>query len=391
MSGNTPSVEGIKYLSWLAHSGYGTAARRLLMGLRNLDVSFTWTPMVAGRLLCEPFRGNAVGDPELDPWCNRPIPYDTVILHMVPEYVLHCRCREPGKRLVLHTAWETDSIPHHWRFLLEQADLVIVPCSWNKTVFERAGVRTRIEVLPHILADPVQTAGNGPWSIPDKDFVFYAVEAWRVRKALREMLRCYLDTFTAEDPVTFVLKTDSRDASAPHLFGGQSTRRIVRSLIRSYPQPARICLLTNDLLPQDLQRLHTRANCYVSLSRGEGWGLGPFDAASYGKPVIATRFGGARAYLPEDAALFVDCSTVRVEDRAGRPSYSRDQHWAEADLAHASRLMTWAVEHREEAAARGKLLRRFVHANFKERQVVNRLMNILTSSSCAPPVEACTE
>src|SRR3989304_8664596 len=141
---------GIKYICPYDYSGYGTAARRVLIGLRNAGIPFPWAPMVVGKgwdLWYEPFTGRGVGDPELDLWCNRDIPYDTVIVHLVPEYLLRWRHLEPGKRLILHTAWETDRIPHHWRFFLELADLILVPSTWNRSVFQQAGLRGPVEVF----------------------------------------------------------------------------------------------------------------------------------------------------------------------------------------------------------------------------------------------------
>jgi hypothetical protein len=45
--------------------------------LAKLGVPVTWTPMILGsawRMGYEPFEGRSVDDPELDPFCNRPIP-----------------------------------------------------------------------------------------------------------------------------------------------------------------------------------------------------------------------------------------------------------------------------------------------------------------------------
>jgi len=372
---------GIKYICPYDYSGYGTAARRVLIGLRNAGIPFTWAPMVVGKgwdLRYEPFTGRGVGDPDLDLWCNRDIPYDTVIVHLVPEYLLRWRHLEPGKRLILHTAWETDRIPHHWRFFLELADLILVPSTWNRSVFQQAGLRVPVEVFPHIAQECRHIPGSPPFFIPDNDFVFYAIESWTGRKALGDVIRCFLNTFSKDDPVTLALKTSRRDLTRIRPFLRLAgTRRAVNRLLSDYKNPAHLCLITRDLPSDDLQRLHLRGGCYVSMSHGEGWGLGSFDAAAYGKPVITTGHGGALDYLPEDTAYLVNCRMVPVDDDWGKPSFAGDQQWAQADPVHASVLMRHVFENRKDAAERGQRLQLWIHERFNERKVIGRLMELV--------------
>jgi glycosyltransferase involved in cell wall biosynthesis len=374
-------VRGIKFVSPYEASGYATAARRVLLGLRDAGVPFTWTPMVPGAgwdLSCEPFLGTAVGDPDLDPYCNRPLDYDTVVVQLVPEYLLHWRLREPHKRLVAMTVWETDSIPHHWRFFLEQADLVLVPCEWNRRVFEAADLRVPVGVLPHIVPKITPAAGPGRWAIPERDFVFYAIEVWTARKALDDLLRCYLDTFTAADPVTLVLKTGRYALTRVRRLGGYgSTACLVRALRRRYAHPARTVVITDTVPAEDIARLHARGDCYVSLTHGEGFGLGILDAAMYANAVITTGFGAPAEYLPADLAWLVNARLVPVVDDLGKPSCLRDQRWAEADPLHASALLRCAFDDRAEAARRGAGLRAAVAARFDERVVIARFLDLV--------------
>jgi len=376
-------TNGIRYISAHGHSGYGTAARRLLLGLNAAGIPFTWTPMVNGRswdLWFEPLQKGSTKDPALDSFCGRDIPYDTVVLHLVPEYALRWRQMEPDKRFILHTTWETDRIPHHWRFFLELADVVIVPSTWNKHIFERAGLRVPVEVLPHIAIDPNPPQGPPPVPIRNDDFVFLTVDSWTPRKGLRNLIKCYLDTFTAADSVTLVVKTGARSYSTKSAWThSASTVAETRAIQGEYRNPARLILLTQDLSESDLLRLHARADCYVSLSHGEGWGIGAFDAATYGKPVIATAFGGSLDYLHPDAACLVRCRMVPVNDDQGKPSFSPDQKWAEPDLVHAGRLMRHVVANRDEAAVRGLQLQSNILKRFNEHAMVARFMQILNS------------
>jgi hypothetical protein len=183
---------GIKYVSLYEPSGYGTAARRYLRGLRKTSISLTWTPMVPGRgwgMGYEPFAGKEIGAPELDSICNQEVEYDTVLVHTVPEYYPFWKKKEPGKRIIGYTVWETDRIPDHWPSLLNGVDRLLVPCHWNKEAFRRCGVVTPIEVIHHILTDAEPSASAGFPDIRPTDYVFYSIGTCTVRKALWNTLR----------------------------------------------------------------------------------------------------------------------------------------------------------------------------------------------------------
>jgi hypothetical protein len=55
---------------------------------------------------------------------------------------------------------------------------------------------------------------------------------------------------------------------------------------------------------------------------------------------VTTAFGGQLDYLGGSPHL-VDYRLVPVQESPRTASYTADQHWAEADLDHAARLLRW--------------------------------------------------
>ena len=150
---------GVKYISLAEPSGYGIAAKRCILALAHAGIDVTWTPMIGGfegPPYYRPFGGTHAGDRDLDPFCNRTIAYDVVIVHTVPEYFPFWIDVERGRTIIGHTVWETTAIPAHWRALLNAVDRLLVPCGWNKTVFEDCGVTVPIDVFPHIADDRIR-------------------------------------------------------------------------------------------------------------------------------------------------------------------------------------------------------------------------------------------
>ncbi len=377
------TIRGLKYVSLYEASGYGHAARSYLYGIKAKGIPFTWTPMVAGQALglgYEVFAGDAIGDPELDPFCNKPIAYDSVIVHAVPEYFPFWIKREPNKRVIGYTVWETDSLPRHWPALLNMVDRLFVPCRWNREVFRRCGVTTPIDVVPHVCEKKEPTGDELPREREASPFVFYTIGHWTARKSIWNTIRCYLDTFTAHDRTLLVIKTSNRDFTRRSFLGGlRSTRRAISKLLRDYRDPAKIQLIDDEISDESIHALHRKGNCYVSLCRSEGWGLGAFDAGGCGNPVIITGFGGQLDYLPPDLAFLVNYTLAPVIDHIGRKSYSKDQRWAEPDLKHASSLMRQVFEKSDEAKAKGTMLGKHIRDTFNRGNIIDKMLYAMTS------------
>lgn len=360
-------MRGLRYISLHEVSGYGHAARAYLRGLRQAGVALTWTPLVWSPWTRGYQPRTRVIDDELEDLCDQRVDYDTVLVHAVPE--LMPRFREQGKRLVGYTTWETDRLPAHWPALLNQLDLLLVPCAWNRETFASSGVRVPMAVVPHLPGpSPLE-----PIRSPHADFIFYNIGEWNERKAPWLTIQAFLDEFRDDEPATLVIKTGPRDQRRPGLFSSVEWR--VRALLRG--RWARVVLITRRLTSHELCALHARGDCFLSLCRGEGWGLPAFDAASAGKAVIMTGWGGQTEYLPKDMAWLVDHRLVPVNDPAGRPSYSPEQFWAEPSLPHARALMRYVYAHKDEARTRGERLAAYVRSMFSHQATMRKLLDAL--------------
>ena len=287
--------------------------------------------------------------------------------------------QEPDKRIIGCTVWETDKIPRHWPDLLNMVNHLLVPCRWNREVFQQCGVTTPIDVIPHIFEMKDSGEGELLWDREQSDYVFYTIEAWNARKAIWDTVRCYLDSFTALDRTLLVIKTTREDFTRKSFLRKfVTTKDAVSKILRTYRSPARIRLIDEEISSESILRLHRRGDCYVSLCRSEGWGLGAFDAAGFGNPVIMTGFGGQLDYLPKHLSFLVDYTLIPVVDRVGRKSYSTDQNWAKPDLKHASLLMRQVFENREDARDRGLMLKKHIRGNFNIKVIADKLLQVVT-------------
>jgi glycosyltransferase involved in cell wall biosynthesis len=80
-------------------------------------------------------------------------------------------------------------------------------------------------------------------------------------------------------------------------------------------------------------------HCFVSLSRSEGFGLGGFDAATHGRPVITVDYGGPADYLGSDWRGRVPYRMASAENPSGYDWFDDGHSWPQPDDAAAFALM----------------------------------------------------
>jgi glycosyltransferase involved in cell wall biosynthesis len=353
------------YLSLDEDSGYGVAAQRCIAALEESGLAVSWTPFVPGPrwgLGYEPATGSAEQ------------PTGVVIAHLVAEYLPVIRARSPNAFLVAHTVWDTTRIPEHWIDCLNEANLVVVPSRFSAAAIERRGVTPPVAIVPHVAPPATGARSGAPWpEIPEDVLVFYTIAEWNERKAPFRTIEAYLRAFTKRDRVLLIVKTshfDRRTAGmpSPSAAGKGTSAWALAQLLAGQADPPAVKLITRPLDGHEIAALHRRGDCYVSLARGEGWGLGAFDAAANGNPVVTTGFGGHLDYLG-DSRLLVPFDLVPVHDPAGFPSYAADQLWAEPDLGRAASLLREVAGGRRPAARLARQMAGEIHRRYSPRAV----------------------
>jgi len=358
---------GVKYFSYPEHSGYGLAALAYVRALHNAGVPVWWAPLIYRNnrqvtwrpedglellpLACEAESDAALQDVGVLARAAGPKAYDTVIMHTVPEH--WPRLIELGKRNIGYTVWETDALPDHWRPLLNAPDKVLVPTTMNQALFTNDGVARPVHVIPHIrrhswnaVSAAEASALRRQLGIADDHFVFYSIGVWDPRKAMDELVARFAREFSADDKVSLVVKT----STAVHCLAldrgpAGGIRERVGALLNQAaaetgrPPPQVTVIPADGVAGRVIDTLHATGDCFVSLAHGEGWGMGAFDAAALGKPVLMTGFGGHTEYLGAAYPGLIAYTMVPVSGWMPEASFRPSQRWAQADAVDAGRLL----------------------------------------------------
>ena len=309
--------------------------------------------------------------------------------------------KKGNRRVVGHTVWETDTVKPHWVPILNRLDHLLVPSEWNRELFLKSGVRVPISVLPHI-PGPSQPAPHERWSeLPRDELLFYCIETWSARKNIEQAIVLFRSTFSASDGVRLIVKTSSLpepgdkgildrpmlrplrplrpilrklpkslSISAVRLFGDSTATRL-RSIKSVIPEGAPVDIITEELTLAEIEGLHQRCDCYFSLTHGEGFGLGAFDATAAGNPVITTGWGGVLDFLDPAHSFLVDWDLAAAWNRPGTGN------WAQPKLDHAARCLRAFRDDPIGARRRTQEAQARFNARFGAATLIPFLLNIL--------------
>ena len=396
-------IKGIKYLGPIFDgSGYAGAGRNYIIALLSQGVPITIDPVRWDRT---PPRLDEKELRILHSLVGKEIDYNIVIHHVVPanltspphEWVDRTGKNtlvEPGKFNILNTVWETDKFHQPWVDLINHnADAVIVPCEWNKEVFERSGVKIPVIKIPHCIEPRkyIKRAYPEFYTHDAKDkFTFYCVGQWASphigsglgsRKRIEDLIRVFKHVFAGVPDVELILKVFGSDNRFTEQAKIQRWIQILFDRINmdlmprkdmSRPPQSRVGNIVfegNSLSAADMLVLHQRADCFVLFSSGEGFLLPAFEASCVGVPTITTGYGGVLEYLNKKNSYLVDYRLEPVFGFYPAKWYTGDMRWASPDLDHAAKLMKHVYLNPDEARMTGALAQKTVFERFTREKV----------------------
>lgn len=302
---------------------------------------------------------------------SKKIQADINIVNMIPP--LFARYRHQGARNVGFTMWEATSLPPIWTQQCNQMDAIMVPCQWNKEVFQNSGVRVPIYVVsPGVDEDELPTVSE---KTDDGEYRFYSIFQWSERKNPVGLLKAYLSTFTDKDPVSLTLKTYSRIPSDQyrHLIEKEieSVRQQLNPTNKNWPK---VNLIGTSLSTEQMSQLHRDNNCFVLPHRTEGWGVPHQDAMANGNPVISTGFSGNMEFMNEQNSYLLRYGMTPVSNMSWLvPWMNQSMRWAEPDIGQLADTMRYCFENRAAAREMGLRGRKHIIENFNTKTAAEQM------------------
>lgn len=188
-------------------------------------------------------------------------------LHLVPESMIK----------IAYSMCEATTIPSKWVEILNgRFDAVVVPDNFLVEVYKSSGVTLPIFVLPCCLF--LEDLLDQPLKVqPSKPFVFGVSAGLGQDKNHELLLKAFIKEFGNSKKVC--LRIHGRSV------GNNTIRSNLLRLIKKHGL-TNVTLDTNVLSRSDYVRFLTSLDCYVLISRGEGFSITPREAFALGLPCI---------------------------------------------------------------------------------------------------------
>ena len=343
---------GIYYIGQYGTSGYASAAKGYLYHYFSNGLPITWDPLYFDD---SKISDDDVYDVVVKSLIRRYIPmYDTVIMHSTPD--LWPKFWEDktnilrNKIVIGYCTWETNILPNLWSECINKyCNEVWCPSTYNERVFKNSGVTIQIRVVPHIFLPQtlpakksILLASSDNCLIENKSvYTFYTIGELNARKGIEDSLIAFCNSFTEKDPVRFIFKVHYKSYSEKNK---EYCKDVINKILDKYPDHASVICLFDNMSNKEILALHSIGDCYVSLTKAEGFGLTIFDAFNYGKKIITTGYSGHLDYLGKDYSGLVNYTLGPVKGMESfSTNYTDAQEWAYPDLKHASELMKQMV------------------------------------------------
>jgi hypothetical protein len=210
-------------------------------------------------------------------------------------------------------------------------------------------------------------------------FLFsYDVLSSSGRKNPEAVIDAFLQAFPKQENASVGLVIKSVNESvAPDL-----TARLLDRI----QQDTRITIIDKVLATDEMRGLISCCDCYVSLHRAEGLGLGMAEAMYLGKPVIATAYSGNMEFMNEKNSYLIPYRMIPV-DPDDYPN-AQGQFWADPDVSAAAASMRSVFESPLDAKVIGQSAANYIRQHHSPevsgRAVLERVRQIEQSGRTEP-------
>jgi len=359
---------GVNLVGYIrAESGLGTAARGMASALESAGIPFNIINLESGNYSRHTDQS----------WSHKEVrhsDYDITLVCVNPDQSFHLRTHVPpnvlGDRYVIgYWFWELPELPDEWL-----ADFAFTDEVWagSRFIVDAVSRKTSAPVIPIppvVRLSKEKILSRRELGLPEGRFLFLAMFDTRSvlqRKNPLGVLRAFKAAFAgSSSPVALVMNFNNHDVNDP----------VFQELQKAIADDDRVLVRDAARDRDEVTSLIEACDCFVSLHRSEGFGLGPAEAMSLGKPAIITNWSGNTDYMTADNCIPIDYELVKLARDYG--PYKAHQHWAEPDLEQAAHWMKKIATEPDLAKQIGARARETIISNFSPATVGKKIQTRL--------------
>lgn len=266
--------------------------------------------------------------------------------------------------------WELELLPTRWIISLKLIDEVWVHSDFVLNIFKKH--YSQVFKIPFVINFKLNKKFDRAYfKLPKNKFIFlfnFDCSSFYHRKNPEAVIKAFKKAFGDSDNVFLLIKSTRLTSNA------ELNDKLILLIGDSSNIKSRDILLSDE----EQHGLLNAADCYISLHRSEGLGLGMAEAMYLGKPVIATNYSGNLEFMNSENSLLVNYKKIPV--LKNQYIYSKNQSWADPSIKHAAELMLLIFKNKPLRLKIGREAARHIKKNFNIKQqeiaIKQRLLEI---------------
>lgn len=364
----------LDYACYLNSSGYAQAAVDTILALDasgNYDIRITCFHDAPARA--------AFSRPvyeKLKAMTKKPINRQAVrVFHCIPDQQARV---ERMKHNISFATFETFEPPSHWSKILNRSDAVVCPSLFNYKIFAHAGVTKPIFHVPHCIDTDQWNKDVGKMHSYDK-FTFLFVGTWKRRKGWPQLIEAWCREFSSKDNTQLIIKTDKVDVAERNCHAEMNNLRGIKKDIA--PILFERTIFDNSRLPAFFKS----ANCLISPTLGEGFGLPAMQCMALGVPVITTDFSGCQDYANENTCTLLKPTGFMLYDCIDAIPQFKNKKWPRITIQNIQDAMRHVLSSTEVICQKSQNAYEYVRSNFAYDTTVRKFDEIMESIYSGKP------
>lgn len=294
---------------------------------------------------------------------------DYQVFHCIPE--MQRRVRRIKKSIGFGT-FETLQPPEVWIPILNENTAVICPSKFNMEVFKEAGITVPLYHIPHAIDTNLYNPSVSPQEKRDK-FTFLFFGTWKKRKGWPQLFEAFFKEFDKNDNVQILMKTDK-------IAGSQRDIALLKdSLGLSKKETAPIIYEGRVLNEQELPKFIKSADCLISPTLGEGFGIPGMQALALEVPIIITNYSGCCDYATEETATLIEPNGFILLNELDQINQFHNKKWAHITADSVGKAMRQVMSNYTLAKNKAKIGSAFVSTNYNYSTIAEKFDRMIES------------
>jgi glycosyltransferase involved in cell wall biosynthesis len=227
--------------------------------------------------------------------------------------------------------WELENFPQAWKYATHMVDEIWVATEFIAQAMRKSGKKVVKIPFPLEFNLPPENMNKDYFGLNSNVFTFlfsFDFNSVLARKNPEAAIKAFKQAFPKDDySARLILKT----------MNGEHYPKLREALEILIDYDDRIEIRDQHITQDEMRGLINAADCFISLHRAEGLGLGLAEAMYLGKPTIATGYSGNTEFMNSTNSMLVPYILVPIPK--GAYPNRENQMWAEPDIEAAAEKM----------------------------------------------------